>query len=38
LRDRRVHGPSQGPAVNLKGLASGGSIGAGYQVVVRGGQ
>jgi mucin-19 len=37
LRDRHVHGPSNAPAVSLKGLASGGSIGKGYQIVVRGG-
>jgi mucin-19 len=37
LRQRGVHGPSSSPAVNLKGLALGGSIGKGYQIVVRGG-
>jgi hypothetical protein len=36
LRQRRVHGPSNSPAVNLKGIALRGSIGNGYEVVVRG--
>ncbi|MBC9981562.1 hypothetical protein HA482_25475, partial [Bradyrhizobium sp. INPA_01384B] len=36
LRDRSIHVPKTGPALNLKGLAWRGGIGQGYQVVIRG--